>query len=142
MSHAVDLSDNITEMIRSTIGSDNVYLYKLVSDRLSNKPHHPTIPIISPDRSGLKALLKQMIEVAQQETQLSEPLSETSTTSGSTSSTITSTSKLITSILMEAKLRDRESLESANRVKYLNGVLAIILPIVVGLIEFIITRWF
>jgi len=124
----------VQRAIQTVLGSDNEYLQRLLTDRLEGKEKTykriQLSKLVNSDRKELKTTLSNAVESSQK-------VAVDALTQGQSDNQAIS-SWVINTVLHE-KLKDHETRESADYWKYINGILALVLPIATGVIEYFLT---
>lgn len=151
----------VKKAINTVLGIENEYLERVLEDQLEGREKSYCRLLLSRcrrdrEREQLKDRLSKLVTETQQiavSTLLEDDLldlatigkdkSTSTTTSASTKSKhgdVTPISSWVLHTLMEEKLKERELRESADYWKYINGVVAIILPIITSVAEYFIIK--
>jgi hypothetical protein len=133
-----------TKAVNLSYGN-NPYLEKILVKRLNEPDHRPHIPPLlckincSNERNQLRNELAQQTRESQG--YAIKLLSECNPESLTLSERNRVVILWLMNSLLEEKLKDREQLESANRWKVINGVAAIVIPLFVVVIQYVLQRY-
>lgn len=145
--------DMAKQAIQLVLGTDNDYLQRLLTNKLEGREKkYKRIPLTKivhrGDRSQLRETLSNATTVAQKNAvdvlvgnELVDIEDQTEPQSSNDTKNQAVTSWVLNTVLQE-KLKDREARESSDYWKYINGGLAIILPIITGLADHFLTSYF
>ena len=123
------------QAVHLVLGADNDYLENLLVRKMNGeKRKAPTLKeVFQPkDRSDLKEELNRQSHFARESSM--RALKDTTPNPTPVSSWVMNT-------LLQEKLIDREKQENDNKWKHINGILAVVLPIASGLINFLLSYY-
>lgn len=124
---------------------DNPYLTRILIKRLNEEDHRPHDPpfLCRLNCSSERNRLRNELATQTRETQeyALKVLSECNPDTMSLSERNRVVILWLMNSLLEEKLKDREQLESANKWKVINGTAAIVVPILVVVLQYIIQRY-
>ena len=127
--------DIAKQAVHQVLGTENEYLENLLVRKIDGERRKPIKlkEVFQPkDRKPLKESLEQQ----------SHFTSETSLrVMRSTTPQDQSVSSWVMNTLLQEKLIDREKQENDNKWKHINGILAVVLPIASGLINFLLSYY-
>jgi hypothetical protein len=128
------------------LGKDNAYLEKLLIDKLDGVTHtKKRIPLSKlvgkVNRHQIRTVLEQDINESQKKVSRHLHKSHGCTDIDNLSPIAASDiSTWVLNTVLHEKLKEREVRESADYWKYINGILALVLPIVTGVVQYYITK--
>jgi hypothetical protein len=134
-----DKTEMAKQAIQMVLGSNNDYLMRLLVDKLDGKERtFKRIPLSQLVHGKDRDELRQQLSAKTSEAQKAV-VEKFTTNQGNTLQAVSSW--LLNTVLTE-KLKDREVRESSDYWKYVNGFLAVILPVGVGLLQHYLSIYF
>ena len=136
------------QAVRLTLGEGNDYLERMLARRIDGKQTNPKIiPIHRIPETTNRAILRTFLAAkAQQEQQAAHKFlssrQDTAADEGSPENLEQnpSVTRWILNAVLDEKLKDREVRENSDYWKYINGTLALLLPIATSLIQYFLTH--
>jgi hypothetical protein len=149
------ITDNrklVKKAIQKVLGMENEYLERLLNDKLEGKEKgyrrlQLAKYIRDRERAELRQRLAHLVEETQHvavETLLEEDLltmAQIEEGKKGKSGDSTAISSWVLHTLLAEKLKERELRDSADYWKYINGVGAVVLPIITCVIEYYVIKW-
>ena len=127
------------EAVHLVLGTDNEYLENLLVRKIEGKRRKSTTlkeVFQKKDRKPLKESLERKTNISRETSMRvlkKEPDAEEMENK--------TVSSWVMNTLLQEKLIDREKQENDNRWKHINGILAVVLPIVSGLVNFLLSYY-
>ncbi len=144
-SEAASSTELAKKAIRITLGSPNDYLERMLARRLEGKEQRETIiPIHRIPESLERAQLREYLAAEAARAQQDSVALLRRTRRGAEAQDYTEQSQPITRWVLHAvldeKLKDREGKENSDYWKYINGTLALVLPVATFLLQHFLTK--
>jgi len=140
--HSIASPEEIAKTaVRTTLGQPNEYLERMLTRRLKGEQESTKIiPIHRLPEPKSRGRLRQKLSTETQEAQQSSVAALSSMVDLTESTTLNQLlSKWVLNAVLDEKLKDREVRENSDYWKYINGVLAAVLPLITFIVQYYLT---